>query len=117
LRHGNLGGQDLRIFSTAAKAIWQSTPENVSPTSKDSPWRLKLQWSSGVKMEFAWNFPVSKPLARGTRAIMPTCQTPTRFCGNCLTILPEAGDQALASTIAINVGSVDEIYATVDRFV
>ena len=51
---------------------------------------------------------------------MPTCQTSTRFCGNydlCLTILPEAGDQALASTIAINVGSVDEIYATVDRFV
>jgi hypothetical protein len=68
-------------------------------------------------MEFAWNFPVSKPLARGTRARMPT---PTRSCSNydlCLTNLPEAGDQALASTIAINVGSVDEIYATVDRFI
>jgi hypothetical protein len=33
------------------------------------------------------------------------------------TILLEAGDQALASTITINVGGVDEIYATVDRFV
>jgi hypothetical protein len=56
-----------------------------------------------AKIEFAWNFPVSKPLARGTRARMPTSQTPTRFCGNTdlfLTILPEAGDQALASTIA-----------------
>jgi len=59
-------------------------------------------------MEFAWNFPVSKALARGRRGKMPTCQTPTRFCGNYDLFL---------TILAINVGSVDEIYATIDRFV
>jgi hypothetical protein len=37
--------------------------------------------------------------------------------GEANAIPPEAGDQARASTITINVRGVDEIYATVDRFV
>jgi hypothetical protein len=43
--------------------------------------------ASEAKVEFAWNSPVSKPLARGTRARMPTCfslaRVKNRSAGRC----------------------------------
>src|SRR4051794_32184147 len=57
----------------AATPTSYGTPEKVSPTSKDSPWRLKFRWSSAANVVDSSYLPVSSPLASGTRARMPTC--------------------------------------------
>src|SRR3954471_15325689 len=57
----------------ASRPTWNGTPEKVSPTSKASPCRLKLRWSSAANVVDSSYLPVSSPLASGTRARMPTC--------------------------------------------
>ena len=47
-------------------------PENVSPTSKASPWRLKCAVVVGREVGSRVNLPVSRPEASGTRTITPT---------------------------------------------
>ena len=65
-------GTSRRRSSTACSATSNGTPEKVSPLSNASPLRLKLRWSSAAKVLAALILPVSRPEARGTRAITAT---------------------------------------------
>ena len=56
----------------AATPTSNGTPAKVSPTSKASPCRLKFRWSSAGNVVDSSYLPVSRPLASGTRARMPT---------------------------------------------
>src|ERR671912_211475 len=58
--------------SAALSPVSKSTPANVSPLSKACPSRLKLRWSSSVNARSERILPERRPLARGTRARMPT---------------------------------------------
>ena len=65
------GSQGIRR-RTASRPVAKSTPEKVSPTSKASPCRLYVRWSSSANVVFSSYLPESRPLASGTRAMMPT---------------------------------------------
>ncbi len=65
-------GVSAATSRAAATPTSYGTPENVSPTSNASPLRLNARWSVGANSVCSSYLPDSRPLASGTRAMMPT---------------------------------------------